>query len=165
MFEFQRAVMPVRRLRRDGPAACVIGDLSMVRALGSRGIPVAVATAERGSPVTHSRYCRAVVPIPSVVDDPGRAVSALVDWARKQPLPPVLFYQGDHDLLALSRHRSELVPHLTCLLPPPELVEDCVDKLRFAALAERLQLPVPKTCALRRGTAATCQASGWERFP
>src|SRR5258705_269768 len=117
---------------RGQPLACVIGDVSMVRALGRRGIPVAVATAEPSSSLTRSRYCHSVVPTPSFVDDPEGAVRGLVAWARKQPTSPVLFYQGDHDLLALSRLRDQLSPHLSCLLPPPDLVEDLVDNLRGA---------------------------------
>src|SRR5262245_5435416 len=134
-----------------GPSlACVIGDLSLVRALGRRRIPVAVATADPDSSLTRSRYCDSVVPTPSFVDDPEGGVRAIVAWARKQAVPPVLFYQGDHDLLAVSRLRDQLLPHLRCLLPSVDLVEDLVDKLRFAALAERLSLPVPATLTLRR---------------
>jgi predicted ATP-grasp superfamily ATP-dependent carboligase len=136
----------------------------MVRALGRRGIPVAVATAAPGSDVTRSRYCRAVVGIPDVVDDPAGAVRAIVAWARRQPQAPVLFYQGDHDLQALSRHRDEIAPHVRCLLPPADLVEDCVDKLRFAALAARLSLPVPDSRLLHRGSAAR-EIEAWNCFP
>jgi len=158
------SLLPVRGRRRL-PLACVIGDLSMVRALGCRGIPVAVATHDLRSSATKSRYCQTVVPIPSVVDDPDGAVRALVDWGRKQPEPPIVFYQGDHDLLALSRHRVDLAGYLRCVLPRRELVEDCVDKVRFAALAERLDLPVPKTFILRRPASQQPEVLAWDHFP
>jgi D-aspartate ligase len=162
----QHSVSPFSLLpqSRGRSLACVIGDVSMVRALGRRGISVAVATAEPRSSLTRSRYCDSVVATPSFVDDPEGAVRELVAWARRQPTSPVLFYQGDHDLLALSRLRNQLSPHLYCLLPPPDLVEDLVDKLRFAALAERLALPVPATLTLRR-EAAGLEARGWSQFP
>ena len=35
----------------------------------------------------------------------------------------MLFYQGDHDLLAASRGRERMAGHLRCVLPPAELVE------------------------------------------
>jgi predicted ATP-grasp superfamily ATP-dependent carboligase len=143
------------------PLACVIGDLSMVRALGRGGIPVAVAASDPASKVKLSRYCRAEVRTPSWVDDPQAALAALIDWGAGQREAPVVFYQGDHDLLALSRGRGRLAPHLRCVLPPAELVEDVADKLRFAALAERLGLPVPLTRTLRRGS----EVAGWDRFP
>jgi len=149
---------------RGHSLACVIGDVSLVRALGRRGIPVAVATAEPDSSSIRSRYCEEVVSTSSFVDDPEGAVGELVDWAKKQPSPPVLFYQGDHDLLALSRFRDRLSPGLLCLLPPAELVEDLVDKLRFASLGERLALPLPPTLTLRR-EAGGVEARGWNQFP
>ncbi len=144
--------------------ACVIGDLSIVRALGQRGIPVALA-APRGSTPSLSRYCRTLIPTPSFVDDPDGAVDALIEWGKTQTPAPVVFYQGDHDLLALSRHRERLAPYLRCVLPRGRLVEDLVDKLRFAALAERLSLDVPRTQILERhmNIARVCQR--WEHFP
>ena len=143
------------------PLACVIGDLSMVRALGRDGIPVAVAASHPASKVKLSRYCKAEVRTPSWVDDPEGALAALLAWGAGQREAPVVFYQGDHDMLALSRGRSRLAPHLRCVLPPAELVETLADKLRFAALAERLGLPVPLTLTLPRGS----ELRGWHRFP
>jgi predicted ATP-grasp superfamily ATP-dependent carboligase/thioesterase domain-containing protein len=147
------------------PLACVIGDLSMVRALGRDGIPVAVATSDPASKVKLSRYCTAEVRTPSWVDDPEAAAAALIAWGSGQREAPVVFYQGDHDMLALSRARSRLAPHLRCVLPPAELVEALADKLRFAALAERERLPVPFTRMLRRGSAAAAELARWDRFP
>ena len=147
------------------PLACVVGDLSMVRALGRDGIPVAVSTSEPDSPMRRSRYCRALVRTPGWVDDPEAALAALIAWGAEQREAPVVFYQGDHDMLALSRGRSRLAPHLRCVLPPAELVEEVADKLRFAALAERERLPVPFTLTLRRGSAAAAELARWDRFP
>jgi predicted ATP-grasp superfamily ATP-dependent carboligase len=147
------------------PMACVVGDLSMVRALGRDGVPVAVATSDPASKVKLSRYCKAEVRTPGWVDEPEAALGALVAWGREQRDAPVVFYQGDHDMLALSRGRSRLAPHLRCVLPPAELVEEVSDKLRFAALAERERLPVPFTLTLRRGSAIAAELARWDRFP
>jgi predicted ATP-grasp superfamily ATP-dependent carboligase len=143
----------------------VVGDLSLVRALGRAGIPVAVATSERDSKVSLSRYCAAVVPTPSWVEEPEAALAAVIAWSQQQQEAPVLFYQGDHDLLAVSRGRERLAPHLRCVLPPAELVEDLVDKLRFAALAERQDLPVPLTRTLCRGPLLAHELRRWTQFP
>ena len=147
------------------PLACVVGDVSLVRALGRRGIPVALATDEHGSSATLSRYCREVVPVPSFVERPHDAVVALVDWAKTQHQAPVLFYQGDHDLLAISRHREIIRAAFRCALPRAELVEDLVDKLRFAELAAQLHLPTPHTLSLRRGDDLARAIRCFERFP
>jgi predicted ATP-grasp superfamily ATP-dependent carboligase len=147
------------------PLACVIGDLSLVRALGRAGIPVAVTTSGRDSIVRLSRYCVAVVPTPDWVDDPEAALAAVIAWSKQQRQAPVLFYQGDHDLLAASHGRERLMAHLRCVLPPAELVEDLVDKLRFAALAEQRKLPVPLTQTLHRGKDLADELRRWNCFP
>jgi predicted ATP-grasp superfamily ATP-dependent carboligase len=147
------------------PHACVVGDVSLVRALGRARIPVALATADAGAPAARSRHCRAVVEVPSFVDRPEEAVRALVAFAAAQPDAPVLFPEGDHDLLAISRGRAELSACFRLSLPAAELVEDLVDKLRFAALSERLGLPAPATRPLWRRRPLVEETAGWERFP
>jgi predicted ATP-grasp superfamily ATP-dependent carboligase len=147
------------------PLACVVGDVSLVRALGRARIPVALATPEARAPAARSRHCRRVVQVPSFVDRPGDAVSALVSFGAAQLEPPVLFPEGDHDLLAISRGRAELSACFRLSLPAAELVEDLVDKLRFAALTERLGLRVPATRALARRRPLVEEIAGWDRFP
>jgi D-aspartate ligase len=144
--------------------ACVVGDLSVVRALGMRGIPVALAAAS-GSLPSLSRYCRSLVSTPSFVDDPEGAIDALLEWAKRQRPAPVVFYQGDNDLLALSRHRDRFTSHAHCVLPPRRLVEDLVDKLRFAVLADRHSLDVPRTEILERGSNHRRVLERWTHFP
>lgn len=147
------------------PFACVIGDLSLVRALGRAGIPVAVVTEDARSPVARSRYCKRIVEVPSFVDRPAEAVRALARFGAAQPAAPVLFTEGDHDLLAVSRARTALAGCFRLALPDEELVEDLVDKLRFAALAQRLSLPVPVTRRLWRDGSLAAQTDDWDRFP
>jgi predicted ATP-grasp superfamily ATP-dependent carboligase len=143
--------------------ACVIGGLSMVRALGRCGIPVALAGPEPHPDAARSRYCLETVLTPSWVDEPDAAVDALLAWARTKPEPPVLFYQGDHDLLALSRARDRLDGAVRVVLPKSDLVEALVDKLGFAALAERTHLPVPNTLVVHRGD--DLPPADWSDFP
>ena len=147
------------------PLACVIGDISMVRALGISGIPVAVVLSEPHSAMTRSRYCRTVVRTPSWVSDPDGAVDALIEWGRRQPEKPVLFYQGDHDMMALSRARDRLEPHFRFVFPEQELIEDLSDKLRFSVLAEKCDLPVPETLMLHPGVDAAEMLRDWWHFP
>jgi predicted ATP-grasp superfamily ATP-dependent carboligase len=147
------------------PLACVIGDLSLVRALGRRRIPVALVSSESQPNASLSRYCLDVVQTPSWVDDPEGAVKAVIDWSDRQDEAPVLFYQGDHDLLAVSRARAVLEPHVRCILPDAELVETLVDKVRFAELANECELPVPTTRALTAGPFLLSQIKSWHDFP
>src|SRR5688572_1033955 len=150
---------------RSRPLACLAGDFSLLRALGRAGIPVAVASNQADTPLRRSRYCDDVVPIPGWVERPEESLDAVIAWSRGQADPPVFFYQGDHDLLAVSRGRARLDGALQCILPPAELVEDLTDKMRFASLAERKALPVPATLILRRGEDARSALKTWDRFP
>ena len=146
------------------PVACVMGDLSLVRCLGRLGIPVVLATDDVKGPATRSRYVRETIEVRSG-GPPGIAVQRLRSFAASCPAPPVLFYQGDDELLLASRCRDALADRFRFVLPPAQLVEDTVDKVRFAALAERLGLPVPETLVLRRGEASLSTIEAWKCFP
>jgi D-aspartate ligase len=65
----------------------------------------------------------------------------------------------------VSRAREALEPHMRFILPPADLVEDLADKVRFAALAARLSLPVPPTQVVLRGRAARSALTEWSHFP
>jgi len=100
-----------------------------------------------------------------MIDDPASALAALVAYGNSRPEPPVLFYQGDDDLLMVSRGRKALERCFRFILPEVEMVEALVDKRRFAALARRLELPVPETIEIERGKDLLESVAGWNRFP
>lgn len=128
----------------NAPMACVLGDLDLVRPLGLAGVRCAVM-APPGAPVRHSRYTHAVIGGEEAAAAPAALLARLLDFARGQPAPPVLFYQDDAQLLLVSRRREALQPAFRMVIAGAELVEDLVDKARFQALAGRLGLPVPPT--------------------
>jgi D-aspartate ligase len=124
------------------PIACVIGEIDLLRAVALAGIPAAVV-ARRGYP---SRYSRAAKPALEFIDpwkDADALVERLLEFGGAQHEPPVLFYDGDADLLLVSRHRARLGEAFRFVVADADLVESLVDKARFQALAERLELPVP----------------------
>jgi predicted ATP-grasp superfamily ATP-dependent carboligase len=120
----------------------VLGEIDLVRALGAAKIPCAVA-AVPGDPATYSRHAQDMVEWFDPWDESDRMLSSLLDWGRKQDDKPVLYYNGDHDLLLVSRHRERLAEHFRFVIGERELVEDLVDKERFRDLAVKLDLPVP----------------------
>lgn len=144
--------------------ACVMGDLSLVRCLGRQGIPVAVVTEYVTGSVVRSRYVHEVLAWPAGISD-EEMVRRMCDFASRFDSPPVLFYQGDDDLLLVSRARRELAHHYRMVLPPAELVEQFVDKVRFAELAARRGLPTPRTIILRRGAPIPGEMLQWDDFP
>ncbi|HSK38572.1 MAG TPA: GNAT family N-acetyltransferase, partial [Arenibaculum sp.] len=126
------------------PLACVMGDIDMVRPLGLAGIPCAVV-AQPGHPAACSRFTRMVLPWHDAERQADALIGSLMRFGTAQTEPPVLYYEEDTQLLLVSRHRERLARAFRFVIAAPELVEDLVDKARFQALAERLDLPVPKT--------------------
>ncbi len=126
------------------PLACVIGTVDLLRPLGLAGIKCAVV-ARPGSPKRYSRFVNQVVDWADPWKQPDELLEGLVRFGTAQENRPVLYYEGDWDLLLVSRRRERLAKVFRFVLPDATLVEDLVDKDRFRAVAERLSLPVPKS--------------------
>jgi D-aspartate ligase len=133
-----------------GPLALVMGDVDMVRALGVGGISSAFFGPDNEA-ARLSRHVRDSLPWVDPWERQDELVEALLQFARGQPAPPVLFPQTDATLLLVSRHRERLAEGLRFALADAELVEQLVDKGRFQALVDEHALPVPP--AQRLGTA------------
>jgi predicted ATP-grasp superfamily ATP-dependent carboligase len=119
-----------------------MGDTDLVRALALAGVRPAVF-APPGDPARRSRDVAAALPWRDHWLDHDAVADVLVAYAATCPEPPVLLPQTDPDLLTVSRRRERLARPFRLLLADAELVEASVDKAAFAALAERLGLPVP----------------------
>ena len=128
----------------EGPLACVLGDMDLVRPLGLGGIRCAVVAPE-GSWLAHSRYAHRVLPLDMDALGEDELVDALVRFGAGQAQRPVLFFEEDSQLLMVSRHRQRLAVAFRFILPEAALIEQLVDKARFQRLAQSLRLPVPRT--------------------
>ena len=124
--------------------ACVMGDMDMVRPLGLAGIPCTVV-ARPGAPTVHSRFTRSVLYWNDATETLEQLLETLIRFGAAQSEKPILFYQEDKQLLAVSCHREQLARVFRFVMADAELVQDLVDKARFQALANRLNLPVPAT--------------------
>jgi len=126
--------------------------MDLLRPLGLANIPCA-AVAPPGAPPRYSRFTRAVVEWADPSDESGALVDKLIHFARGQPQKPVLFYEGDWDLLLISRNRDRLASYFHFVVPDGTLVEDLVDKARFRTLARTLGLPVPPSTQVHTASA------------
>jgi D-aspartate ligase len=124
------------------PLACVIGDMDLVRPLGLAGIRSAVL-AQPGELSRYSRFTATALDWADSSKEPARLLDILLDFGRRQPEPPILYYGRDWDLLLVSRERERLREAFRFAVADRELVEWLVDKARFQELAERLELPLP----------------------
>jgi predicted ATP-grasp superfamily ATP-dependent carboligase len=149
--------------------ACVMGGLSVVRALGREGIPVACIQSpdkKQKEPTSLSRYVRMTLNAPSALTDAPALLAELLRLGSSLPEPPVLFVDNDDDLLFVSRNREPLSRCFRFALPSSDLLEDLVDKRRFSVLAKHASLPTPKTHAIARGCATSDpHLPTWDAFP
>lgn len=146
---FGRAALGARpRPARDtAPAAVLCGDLNMLRCFAGSDVRAVVVSPNPTEPAFFSRHCGERRMMADPRRDPAGAVRDLLAIGRLHDEPPALFCGDDATLLAVSRGRAELGACFRFLLPDAELVEALLDKTRFAELARRLDLPVPRTRA------------------
>lgn len=130
----------------EGTARVVLfGSLSVLRCFGAVGIPVMIVDSDPESLTLRSRYARWKQMIACPREEPSRAVDDLVAVGKAFAERPMLAFDSDAMLLLVSRNRDVLSRYYRFLMPDADLVEDLVGKLRFSALVERLNWPVPKT--------------------
>ena len=134
----------------------------MIRPLGLAGV-ACVAVAGPDDPARFSRFTRAVVERTNAWDEQDAQVELLMGFGRAQPVPPILFYAGDPELLIVSRHRERLAGAFRFVVADAELVDSLVDKWSFQELAAQLGLPVPACRRARPGEDA-CSSLG-VRYP
>ena len=140
--------------------AVVLGEIDLVTALGRAGIPCAVS-AVPGDPALFSRHARWALPWVDPRSDPGAMTATLEGFARTQGRPPTLYYNGDTDLIYVSRNRAVLERSFRYVVPDADLVETLVDKLRWQDLAEKLGLPVPRAAVLGSGGPPPSESLSW----
>jgi D-aspartate ligase len=132
--------------------AVVLGArvIEVVRSLAMAGIPTGVVT-PTGDPARWSRCARNVMTWdwmqPADRHDAALA-DRLVEFGRRQAVPPVLLYCSDQSMVFVSRHRERLAQAFRFVVPDPDLVAALEDKALFAALALEKGLPVPPTVVL-----------------
>ncbi|GAA4864507.1 ATP-grasp domain-containing protein [Actinomycetospora straminea] len=138
--------------RSSGTLALIMGQpgTELVRPLASAGIPCGVV-GRRTDATGFSRWARRVFEwdwTRPMDEHDGALAERFVRWGLEQPERPVLIYCSEEPLLFVSRYREQLSSAFEFVVPRPELVEALVDKSRFVTLADRYELPVPKSRVL-----------------
>ena len=128
-----------------GCAGAPEGDLNVLRSLGECGVPVIVVSEYADPPSRYSRHCTEFVQTPDFARHPQALLAVLSDLARRHGGPLPVFPSADPDLEALNGLRTQALPHVRWTLAESGLVTALMDKRAFSALAERCDLPVPRT--------------------
>jgi D-aspartate ligase len=136
---------PLPPLARDPVLLCDAtwyGTLAAVRDLGSRGVPVTLASDALLAPARWSRFVRRVVRCPPSKDP------AFADWlaafGRENP-GHVLYPTSDELAWHVAAHRDELVRLFRLFSPPLAALVGVLDKAELSAHARRAGLEVPET--------------------
>jgi D-aspartate ligase len=120
-------------------------DLGLVRSLGFAGVRVHLLTSGPASVTAQSCYVTQTHAFPHSSASDAERVARIRAVAKSLSARPVLLASGDRTLRFLSRCRDQISDVVDHDLPDERTVTNCLDKSRFARVAARLSLPVPKT--------------------
>lgn len=124
--------------------ACHTIGLSVIRALGSAGVPVHALTYDDMDMGHASKYVSAW----RNIHHPERFEEAFLDEILEYGEKcggAILIPSDDATLTVVSRHRKELKRRYVVACPEWEIVERFVDKRLTYALAEKIGIPCPRT--------------------
>lgn len=131
-------------------ALVVGGDhpgLAVARSLGRRGVPVYVID-DRPCISRFSRYAKRVIQVPDILDE-RRTVDSVLDVGKRFNLRNwVLIPTRDETVAAFSRYRAELAEFFSVTTGEWESVQWAWDKRKTYELAEKLDIPCPKSFTL-----------------
>jgi D-aspartate ligase len=140
----------VAQCRRGQTPAVVMGDLTLVRPLGWRDIPVIAVSTQAGDVTFRSRYVGGHCWVPGFLrGDQAKTVEILcalgetLEAIGGKRLP--LLYGGDDQLELIYRHQAVLERQFLFLLNQPDLGWALHDKGRFASLCEEVGVRIPAT--------------------
>lgn len=119
--------------------------LSIIRSLGRSGWRVFAADSDSGSLGFRSRYAHERLRYPAPETAPRDMVSALL-WAVQRWEIDLIIPVTDATILPLSEARTRFSGYCTLALPDGAALDVAIDKRKTIALAERLGVPVPRTC-------------------
>ena len=150
-----------RVLVTDGETrACV----AAVRGLADAGFAVISAAAQgRIAPGHWSRAVTERLRTPDPLTEEAGFVASLEEAVRGRDVD-LLMPGSDASLLAVSRGRARLEPHVRIGLPPPGNVWRALDKVELTAVAARHGLRAPRT-VICQGAADALAAAGDMGYP
>lgn len=128
----------------------LLGGINVARAFGLAGIPVIVLSPDPDEPALASRYCRErhlIAPLHEESSVLAALESLGKRFLRRFGTRVPLACGNDDSLRFAYAHEESLARHFRTGLVGRALGEALLDKSRFATLARRHALPVPRTLA------------------
>jgi D-aspartate ligase len=144
----QRPVEVETPLQSQTVGALVVGGdhpgLAIARSLGRRGIPVYIVD-DQYCVSSFSKYATKVIRVETILDE-RKTVDAVLEIGRRYNLRNwILLPTRDENVAAFSRYRSELAAFFRVTTGEWSSIEWAWDKKKTYELAEKLNIPCPKT--------------------
>ncbi len=138
--------------KKHNNVAYVLGEsinaLGVIKALGRNGIPVILIHNSKDTITRISRYAKSFHS-PDPVGDTESYINFLIDKQKFYEKTGVLLPTSDVTVAAVSRYREQLKNRFRFVLPPVEIIEQVTSKEGFYQLAQKHNLPVPKTFSIK----------------
>jgi predicted ATP-grasp superfamily ATP-dependent carboligase len=123
-------------------------SITVVRSLARAGFEVVVwREGKRKNYLEYSRYSREIWEREEA-NGMGKEVDfvdSLIGHLIRENNSPLIFPIGDADLECLARHAQRLTLYCNLVMPAPQTVFDCLDKVRMYDLAKQLVIPFADT--------------------
>jgi D-aspartate ligase len=121
--------------------------IAIARDLAGCGMRIVGLSAHRDGPGNRTRLCE-VRFSPNSHEQPEQLVEFLLK-ASPELQGAVIFPTRDLDVVFLDRYREELGTQYRLAIPPRESLYKVLDKHELASVAQKANLPVPRTMTLR----------------
>lgn len=125
--------------------ALVLGRIGLVRSLGREGISVILARESNLVFEKASRYTKEFIYLPQLETKTEEVLGVLEEYGAKQEVKPVVFLNGESDVMFFSKYRNRLTKYFHIHLASHELIVNLIDKGKFGILAAQNDLCVPKS--------------------
>ena len=143
-------------------AAASGSAVAIIRSLGSRGWHVFAGDSRTNSPGFYSRYTQERLLHPPPETAPREFIAALLETAENSEID-LIIPVFDAVVLPLSDSRSCFEEICQLALPDTDSLDVAMNKFKTLKLAERLEVPVPRTCLVQTTQQALDlkQSLGW----
>lgn len=118
-----------------------------LRSFGTRGIHTILGVEEPMPPEATSRYCHETVPITFSRDDLVDYRDTLLEVAARPDVRTIVPV-WEETVFVLSKYRDAFEDHVDLAVPAFDHLQNVHDRMRLVEVAERVGVPVPKTCLL-----------------
>src|SRR5947199_2248259 len=126
----------------------LLGDqrqsLTVIRSLASAGFRVIFGSERASTAAAHSRFVSESWLHPPLLEA-EEFVTTMVDFLEARGDVSHVFPVGESELDCLARHYARVSAHATLVMPEPQTVSVCLDKLQIYRRVSDLGLALPKT--------------------